>query len=293
MQLEFLSQCPICNGTSFRDFLSCKDYTATGESFQIVSCEACQFKITNPRPNSSSISKYYQSDSYISHTNKSKGILDRIYLIARHFTLKSKRKLIEEFSTKGELLDYGSGTGHFLLHCSQNDWKCEGVEPSHDARAKQSDLKIHQTLDEISKKKFDAITLWHVLEHVHELNSTLSKLTSLLKEKGTLFIAVPNPESDDAKQYQNFWAAYDVPRHLWHFSKENITALLAQNGLKIVAIKPMKLDSFYVSLLSEKYKNPNTSKFIQMTRGFLSGLRSNRKAVKKMNYSSLIYIAQR
>src|SRR6478736_5702281 len=267
MTLESIAQCPICSNTSLDSFITCKDYTTTGENFNIIICTRCSFLITSPRPSQSDIGKYYNSDKYISHTGGSKRLIDRIYLLARSYSLRKKRKLIETYTSKGTLLDYGSGTGEFLNHCAINGWKAEGIEPDTEAREKAkklSQLNVYQSINEISSTKYNAITLWHVLEHVHNLNVTLRVLINQLTPDGTLFIAVPNPISYDAKKYKEYWAAYDVPRHLWHFNKENITSLLVQNGLTLVSTRPMKLDSFYVSLLSEGYKNPNISKLSQL-----------------------------
>jgi len=296
MILESVSKCPVCNSISFQPFITCKDYTTTGEYFQIIKCSACSFLITSPRPSQSDIGKYYQSDKYISHTGGSKNLFDRIYLLARSYSLTRKRKLIESYTSKGSLLDYGAGTGEFLNHCSKNGWISEGVEPSAEARSKakkKSQLAVYQNITEIQTRKYDAITLWHVLEHIHDLSQTLTNLISLLNDKGVLFIAVPNPDSYDAKEYKEHWAAYDVPRHLWHFHKKSISSILNQNGLTLVDIKPMKLDSFYVSLLSEGYKDPTISKFNQLIRAFSTGLLSNWKGKRETNFSSLIYIAKR
>jgi 2-polyprenyl-3-methyl-5-hydroxy-6-metoxy-1,4-benzoquinol methylase len=295
MTLETVGLCPICKGTSFQYFSTCTDHTTSQENFELVRCSDCSFLVTSPRPTEESIIKYYESNRYISHTGGSKGFIDRIYRLARTYALNQKRKLVESYSRKDTILDYGSGTGSFLNHCLTNSWKAEGIEPSDQARSKTpSNLVIHSDIKSISEeKKFTAITLWHVLEHVHQLNQTLTQLIQRLEKDGVLFIAVPNHDSHDAILYKNHWAAYDVPRHLWHFRKKNISQLLAHHGLTVVDIKPMKLDSFYVSLLSEQYRSPQRSKLNHIINGFINGLISNLKARRKMNYSSLIYIAKR
>jgi 2-polyprenyl-3-methyl-5-hydroxy-6-metoxy-1,4-benzoquinol methylase len=293
---EAISNCPICNNHTFHHFLRCSDYTTTKEEFNIIRCSECSFLITSPRPSQSEIGKYYQSDKYISHTGSSKNLTDKLYLLARSYSLSKKRHLIERHLKPGTLLDYGSGTGEFLNHCSIHGWKVEGVEPSQEAKSKAKQfahLIIHSDLEELTNRKFQVITLWHVLEHIHTLTDTLKRLTELLHEKGKIIIAVPNPESYDAKKYQQYWAAYDVPRHLWHFKKKDISALLKQSGLTLVDIQPMKLDSFYVSLLSESYKHGTRYRLRQLISAFFNGLTSNRKAKLEMNYSSLIYIAEK
>ncbi len=295
MHLENLIYCPLCHSSEFSNVLVAKDYTTTQETFQIQKCVSCQFVFTNPRPTSNEIGKYYQSDTYISHTDGGKGILDRVYLLARNFTLRWKQKLIVRKSSSGELLDVGCGTGEFINHMKAEGWQVTGMEPTTSAREKASQKiqqKIYPDLASINQQ-FHVITLWHVLEHVHELNETVVKIKSLLKDTGTIFIAVPNHESPDAKMYQQNWAAYDVPRHLWHFSKTTMQHLMDKHGLKVQEIIPMKLDAYYVSLLSEKYKSSSQSGIVAMLKATLQGLRSNLKAKKDTNQSSLIYIIQK
>ena len=291
-----LSACPICSGTKFTDFLNCKDHTTTGETFSLKKCAKCEFTFTDPKPEEESISRYYQSEKYISHTGGQKNLLDSIYLFARKIALRKKRKVLEKNTIGKLILDFGCGTGEFLNHMQTNGWTITGVEPSSNANQKAKELtngKIYKSLDELKESGFDAITLWHVLEHIHDLNGTVQKLSQLLKDSGTIFIAVPNLKSNDAEYYKSFWAAYDVPRHLWHFNQDNMKELMENNGFKLVDTLPMKMDSFYVSLLSESYQKPNQSKLINLVKAFIRGWLSNIKARKNKNYSSLIYIAKR
>jgi len=292
-----LSICPICSGQSFKDYLVCKDYTTTGEQFQLKQCNFCDFVLTDPKPDEQAIEKYYQSDKYISHTGgRKKSLFDSIYLIARKIALGNKRRIIEKYSTGKTILDFGCGTGEFLKEMKDHYWLVSGVEPSQLANNKASATtsgKIYRTISDINETSFDVITLWHVLEHLHDLNGALNKFNSLLGESGTIFVAVPNFKSHDATYYKSYWAAYDVPRHLWHFSKETMTQVLKNNGFKLVSILPMKMDSFYVSVLSEGYQNPTQPKIIGLIKAAIRGTISNMKAKKKMNYSSLIYVAQK
>ncbi len=296
MGFEQIEICPICSGKTFRPYLTSTDYTTSGNDFNIVQCTNCSFAITNPRPDKSEIGEYYKSQSYISHTGGSNSLIDRIYLLARSRSLKRKRKLIEKYSNKLSLLDYGCGTGEFLNECIKQGWIGNGIEPSKEARSKAEELNkkpIYSDISQVIENQFNTITLWHVLEHVHELNLTLEKLTQSLAVNGTVFIAVPNPTSWDANKYGKNWAAYDVPRHLWHFSKKNMTQLLSNHSLTVKEVIPMKLDAYYVSLLSEQYKTPNQSKIKRYLLGFINGLISNIKASQKINHSSLIYVAKR
>jgi len=296
MALTSISTCPICSGTEFIAHLSCTDYTASQEHFSLIRCTKCKFVFTNPRPNDESLATYYISDKYISHTGDNKTFINKIYLQARKITLRRKRKLVRKYSLENKILDVGCGTGEFLNEMKSHGWRIFGVEPSPSAREsaeKKTETKICKSLNDVSENNFNAITLWHVLEHLPDLNLALQTLHQLINETGTIFIAVPNLQSYDASYYGSFWAAYDVPRHLWHFDKNNMKILLEKNGLKLIKTLPMHLDSFYVALLSESYKNPKRLKLLQLLKAFIIGLKSNLNARRTMEYSSLIYVVKR
>jgi 2-polyprenyl-3-methyl-5-hydroxy-6-metoxy-1,4-benzoquinol methylase len=290
-----VSVCPVCGSKAFDEVVSCIDHTVSHETFNIVKCAKCALLITSPRPETAQLSQYYASEDYISHSDNVRSIVDLIYKISRVFTLTWKYALVKKHSIKKSplnILDYGCGTGDFLKKCLSHGHNVEGVEPSDKARAiarTSTRAAIFSELNDTSAN-FDAITLWHVLEHVPDLNKIVSRLSTSLAKNGTMFIAVPNHASADASKYNSHWAGYDVPRHLWHFSKNNMNLLLQNNGLQLTDIIPMKLDAYYVSIMSEKSRGKNgLSAFIK---GMLSGLTSNLKAGNK-NYSSLIYIAQK
>jgi len=291
--------CPICGAKTFTPFLNCKDYAVSQETFQLVQCAQCQFVATSPAPHNNDIAKYYLSDTYISHSNKAKTLLDKFYLLARTFTLKWKLKLISNNlnkTTDVTLLDYGCGTGEFLKKCKSRGWKICGIEPSDIARIQSSEATkalIAPSLADISFNKFDIITLWHVLEHIPDLDDTLEKLKSRLSDSGTMFIAVPNHKSWDATYYKAYWAGYDLPRHLWHFSQQNMETLLQKNRLKLIRRMPMKLDALYVSLLSEKYRNNGKSTIASTIHALFNGFKSNLRARISNEYSSLIYIVRK
>lgn len=289
--LEILANCPVCGHSEFTDLLECQDYTVSQEKFKIVSCQNCNFKFTNPRPNASTIGSYYESEDYISHSDTNKGLINQAYKWVRSYMLRKKMNLINKRQQKGTLLDVGCGTGYFLETCQKAGWKVEGFEPDKNAR-KQAENRISHPIQEdlfsknLTKNTFDVITLWHVLEHVHTLDETLIHLKSLLKKEGLLVIAVPNLESYDAQVFQEYWAAYDVPRHLYHFSQETLKTLMQKYQLEVKEIHPMPFDSYYASLLSSKYQTGKT----QYLKAVSLGYKSNQKAKKnKNNYSSLIY----
>jgi 2-polyprenyl-3-methyl-5-hydroxy-6-metoxy-1,4-benzoquinol methylase len=283
------TNCPVCQSLSFSPFITCEDYTVSHEKFSIVSCDGCGFKVTDPRPNTEKLGQYYQSEDYISHSDTKKGLVARLYHQVRNHTLTTKLRLVSGFVPRGTILDFGCGTGMFLRKCQASQWNTTGVEPDQGAAqiASRSGVRIHNSLSSIpTGQNFDVITLWHVLEHVPELNETLEWFHQRLNPAGVLIIAVPNYRSLDATHYGAFWAAYDVPRHLYHFDPSSMQKLANKAGFKLVEKRPMKFDSFYVSMLSEKYKTGR----VRYLPAFISGLRSNFAAARSGNYSSLIYI---
>lgn len=285
--------CPVCKSRSIKPFRICKDFTVSHETFTINRCDDCTLGITSPRPDTENLGRYYHSEDYISHSGKSSGLMGPLYTTARNFALNWKARIVKNQRKTGIALDFGCGTGEFLKTLKTNGWTVEGIEPSDLARAKAesiTDQKIYSSLSETPTNQFDTITAWHVIEHVPDLSSTIQRLAQLLKKDGTIFIAVPNYESPDAEKYNNLWAGYDVPRHLWHFSRKSMKKLLEAHGLEVQKIIPMKLDAFYVSMLSENHKNGKGS-LGNLIKGFISGINSN-FAAGSNNYSSLIYIAK-
>lgn len=290
-----INQCPICGTTTFLPLTACKDFTVSHETFHVKQCTSCTLGITSPRPEEDNIPGYYKSEEYISHSGKSSQGIGHLYRIARSIALRQKRKLIQKFHKTGTLLDLGCGTGEFLFTMQQANWIVTGVEPSEIGRTKSgaiTNTKIFKDISQINDKMFNAITAWHVVEHIPDLHKSLTKIKQLLEKNGVLFIAVPNYESPDAESYKSYWAAYDVPRHLWHFSQKSMKELLAKEGFTVTDILPMYLDSFYISMLSEKYKNGNRLTLTGLLKAIFSGLTSNFTARKKTNYSSLIYVAR-
>ncbi|MDQ3190630.1 MAG: class I SAM-dependent methyltransferase [Bacteroidota bacterium] len=288
--MEVLKSCPVCESEKQSEFLVCKDYTVSQKNFSIAECLDCGFKFTNPRPEKEHLGKYYKSSEYISHSNTKKGLVNSLYQLVRKYTLKKKLELINQLSDKGSILDIGCGTGEFLNVCKNNGWFSLGIEPDEDARllAKNNydlNIKDEAHVDLLESNSFDVITMWHVLEHVPDLNQRMKELYRLLKENGVIVIAVPNASSADAAFYGKFWAAYDVPRHLYHFSKKTIISLFEKYNMNCIKVLPMKFDSFYVSLLSEKYKKGKVNLF----KGFINGLSSNLSS-NEHGYSSQIYI---
>ncbi len=272
-----------------KHFLTVTDYSVSKEIFDLYHNEELDMLITSPQPSLDVLSKYYESVDYISHTDSKRSLFEKMYHFVKSIALKNKLNLINSQQTnKGSILDIGAGTGEFLSVARQDGWKTIGVEPSDKAKAiaKNKGVSFVEQTSELESHSFDVISMWHVLEHVPNLNQQIKELKRLLKPNGTLIIAVPNFKSFDAKHYGKFWAAYDVPIHFWHFSKTAIKKLFQKEEMQLVKILPMKFDSFYVSLLSEKYK---TGK-MNFVKAFFIGLQSNLRAKKNFEYSSHIYI---
>ena len=273
-------------------YLRVKDHAVSGEEFELVCHAELDLLATEPQPTKENLSGYYTSEDYISHTDSKRNLFEIAYHLVRDLSLKRKLKLIKTLcSSEKNLLDVGCGTGDFLIKAKDHGWTVCGIEPNDKARAianKKTNNAVFEIdeLLQIKKQSFDVITLWHVLEHLPNLEHHIAVFKSLLKPHGKLIIAVPNYKSYDAKYYASFWAAYDVPRHLWHFSRTAIKQLFHKDDMIVEKELPMKFDAYYVCLLSENYK----SGWMNILRAFIVALRSNLKARTSKEYSSLIYV---
>jgi 2-polyprenyl-3-methyl-5-hydroxy-6-metoxy-1,4-benzoquinol methylase len=293
--MENIVRCPICGNDQLTDAMQVTDHFLTKEHFHLAKCSPCGFLITNPRPDAQNLSKYYQSDDYLSHGKKKNSLTSSLYSLVKDYSLGKKYQLINSIKPKGTLLDIGSATGEFLNFFKKKKWQVTGIEPAEAPRQYSIEnygLKVlpEEKIDQLSAGQFDVITLWHVLEHVPDLNKHMEQISKLLAPDGLLVVALPNHLSWDAQHYGDHWAGYDVPRHLYHFTPGTISKLLSKYSFEIFKTEPMKFDGFYVSLLSEKYQS-GKSNFLT---AFRNGLKSNKWAKQHDdNYSSLIYLAKK
>jgi len=285
--------CPICNQANWQPVFAVIDQLISKKSFTLIECKQCRVRLTQDAPGPNEAGAYYQSEDYISHTNTSQGLINRIYQLVRRRTLHQKIKWVEQATrlTGGRILDVGSGTGAFVSALRQAGWRADGLEP--DSVARQVGLRDFgisllesEQLYKLPSGEFDAITLWHVLEHVHDLKGYMREFHRLLKPGGRLLLALPNHTSRDAHYFQQWWAAYDVPRHLYHFAPESIRALSEQTGFQCASLRPMWYDAFYIALLSHQHKSGNSRWLWSVG----VGLRSNLSALLDRNRtSSLVY----
>ena len=270
-------------------FIECRDFLVSGKKFQLFPLVGFEILKTIPVPQN--LASYYESENYISHTDSSKGITNRIYQLVKKYMLDQKLNWIEALKSPGKLLEVGAGTGDFIFNAKKRGWQVSGVEPNKSARnlAILKDLDLKNEISKFDGEKFDVICFWHVLEHITDLEEEISRLKGLLNKNGILVIAVPNFKSYDAKYYREFWAAYDFPRHLWHFSQNGIKKLCSQFDFDLINTKPLIFDAYYVILLSEKNKTGSSNP----VKAFFCGWKSNQQAMKTSEYSSLVYFFQK
>ncbi len=290
--------CPACGHNDWVARGQVKDFSVSGEWFELQECKFCGLKATHPQPAASEIGRYYASQDYISHSDTRTGLINVLFHKARNYMMRRKLDWVNQSSglSSGRILDVGAGTGHFARYMMDHGWSVLAMEPDDKAREIAS-LKLGieilplESLSDQLPDSFDVITLWHVLEHVHDLTGYLKHFNSILKPDGVLMIAVPNHTSVDAKAYGDKWAAYDVPRHLWHFSPQSMNLLLEQHHFRLHQKITMPLDGFYVSMLSEKYKG---NQFFGSAAAFISGARSFLAGKKEVDQgSSIIYVSRK
>ncbi len=299
MPIINLTSCPVCGSTDIKKVFDAADHFSSGEVFPVCDCRECGFRFTNNFPSEDTIGKYYNSPDYISHSDSNKGLINKLYHLMRRYMLTRKMNLVNRYvdGQNRRLLDIGCGTGYFLQAAKERGFTVAGIEKNDLARTHAIthfglDVKDEKSFFDIADTSFNVITLWHVLEHLEKLNESLEKINGILTPDGTVVIALPNHHAYDARVYGKQWAAYDVPRHLWHFSPGTVEKLLNKHHLKITDIHRMPLDAFYISMLSEKYKGSSLWK--QYGRAFLVGATGFMRSLRNVEQSSsLIYIVKK
>jgi SAM-dependent methyltransferase len=291
------NECPLCSSEEIGLLFNCNDHFISGKNFSIFKCSACGFLFTQDYPEEHDIAQYYESDDYISHSDTSKGFSNKLYRVARNLMLKKKKELIKKITglKVGTILDIGSGTGYFASTMKKNGWRVKGIEINEKARKFSEahfglEVSAPDKISTFEADSFDCITLWHVLEHFHDPFNYISEIYRLLKPGAICVIALPNSDSYDAKHYNRFWAAWDVPRHLWHFNPVTLRLFSEKSGFILENLKILPLDVFYISQLSEKYKGSPLHFLKGMTQAIIFAVLS---AFKKRRSSSVIYILRK
>jgi 2-polyprenyl-3-methyl-5-hydroxy-6-metoxy-1,4-benzoquinol methylase len=237
-----------------------KDHLLSAETFPVVKCQDCGFVFTQEVPAPEEIGKYYQSQDYVSHSDTRKGLMNKVYHLSRNFMLGKKYRMVKATSPGKNLLDIGCGTGYFPAFMKGKGYNVTGVEADQKTReyaVKEFGLQVlspDEFLSNESSGSYDVITLWHVLEHLHNFDEYIEKMLANLRPGGVILFALPNCSAFDARYYKEYWAGYDVPRHLWHFTPGTLNLLLEKHGLKLMKMKRLPLDPFYNAMLSEKYR---------------------------------------
>ncbi len=290
-------RCPLCSSEMTGNHFNCTDHFVSGESFAIVRCSACGFLFTQDYPDEDEIQRYYESADYISHSDTSEGIVNKLYHLARQVMLHRKRTIAERITglKQGILLDVGSGTGHFASVMKKSGWSVKGIEPNEKARTFSSesfnlDIIAPEKISELDENSIDCVTMWHVLEHFHDPQGYISDIIKLLKPGGVCLVALPNSGSCDAKYYKEVWAALDVPRHLWHFDPVTFADFVRKSGLKLESQLVLPFDVFYISILSEKYKGSRWPLIAGITRGIWFSFLS---LFDRRRSSSVIYVLRK
>lgn len=289
---EDITICPVCGQNRPGDFLQITDHFLSKETFTVVECSGCRFRWITPRPVATEIGGYYQSEEYISHDSAGGGWLTRLYRLARTVSIRGKYKIVDRWSGGKTLLDIGCGTGEFAAYVATKGYTVRGVEPGEKARQYATGthgFPVAETLGEVAaeRPRFGCITLWHVLEHLHDLNGSMEMIRSMIDPGGVVVVAVPNCDSWDARHFGTHWAAWDVPRHLYHFNAATLTMLAEKHGFAVKAVMPQKMDAYYVSLLSGKYRHGSASYLKAFFLGFWSNLKAG---TGDRGHSSLIFL---
>lgn len=297
MKLVHYDKCPLCLSEKTGIYLGLKDHFLSKEEFDVFRCFDCGFIFTQDHPDEKNISDYYKSEDYLSHKDDVKSLFSFLYRISRELMLNRKLRLIKKASglSTGVLLDIGSGSGRFAAFMKKHGWRVIGIEINKAVREKSSmeyDFPVFapDQLSSLQSENFDSITLWHSLEHLQDPFKYTNEIKRLLKPGGTCILALPNSSSYDAKYYREFWGAWDVPRHLWHFTPETVKKISEKSAFAVSNILRLPFDVYYVSILSEKYRAAK----LPLVSGLIKALWFSLLSIFRINKSSsLIYILKK
>ena len=274
MKTEKLDRCPACGSPDIGSYTTITDHYYSKENFDIAACKGCGLRFTQNRPAPEEIGRYYDSENYASHdSGKKASVFLKVYQMARDYMLGLKFNLVRQFKPEWkQVLDYGTGEGFFTEYLLKKGKDASGIEPSAVARENfksRTGKTLFEDIDALpADKTFQVITLWHVLEHIHTLRETMEKLTERLEQKGIIVIAIPNQKAKDLEAFGPHWAAWDVPRHLYHWDTDSLSAFMKSLGLVRIHTGQLPLDPFYIGMISARYAGKGA------VSGILTGLKS-------------------
>ena len=261
MIYQDFNSCPLCGAYGQTPYADCTDFTVSRESYILMRCPECGMVYTSNPPKECDTSKYDKLDLKLKLGDSPAGLIHKLYYYIRLRMLSRKAHIVESqsYRTGGSLLNYGAKTGYFSHKMERRGWKVTSIEKYHEERLFSLEMFHHRMfdvpeMDRLHPETFDVITLWHVFEHCYDPNGLLDKFYKLLRPTGILIMACPNIRSTDAMHYGPYWAAYDVPRHLWHFNTTSLSELAHKHGFTLMHRERMPFDCFYISILSEKHK---------------------------------------
>jgi SAM-dependent methyltransferase len=239
------------------------------ETFQIVRCSTCGLLFISPRPTLTEIMQYYPHEKYQAYgvAIADRPWRERWYL---SYTQNKRCHFIETAKTRGRLLDVGCATGNFLAQIRERgNWEVYGVEINREAvEYAQQRFRLnvfHGVLEEAHYPAdfFDVVTLWSVLEHLHNPLETLGEVRRILRPDGILGFTIPFGDSLDARLFGPHWGPLDPPRHLYTFTRTTLEQLLTRAGFEIVRMR--SFTAGYLSLWRSIRLCVQNSEFISDT----------------------------
>ncbi len=233
--VEVLRECPVCGGSVFLPMptpgtrIGASFFGDKIDFFKLVKCRACRLEFVNPRPSCEVLARFYDMPGYPAH----EALKNTLISVSRF-------NFISTLSPESTLLDYGCGGGTFLKKAQEERWLTVGIEPSAVGRKNAQDLglEVYGNIRDLpAQKRFDVVTMFHVLEHVPDLCSVLLSIKNIMTKKGILIVEVPNIGSFRAMVYKysvirkrNDERYRAFPIHLYGFNKKTLNHLLREHG---------------------------------------------------------------
>lgn len=235
--------CSLCGGEELADSFLVQDFDFSNESFELQRCARCALGQTAPMPDQATLERYYSGSYYGSGVPKFTRLVEFITVLACRIRAKNILRHISKSqadSIRLRVLDIGCGRANLLQRLNEMGCECTGTERGEfpvDSRLDGITI-LRGSLDELNFKdrSFDAVILWHVLEHLRRPFETLDEIGRITDKAGIVAIAVPNFSSLQARWFKSKWFHLDIPRHLFHFDVENLSKALEKRGFTIQSV---------------------------------------------------------